>query len=296
MAVNITEVESLYDKLIAKATGTLDTAYAADKLDSESYAIALRGVVKDVLSLSSELVQNQEKIDKSNKLADLQAVQLQKDIETKQIEVESKKYQLEEMLPAQKKAILEKNNRENVSVVLKNKLAKEQSDKKLELMDKQIDVTEGQALTAEEQLRQLKQNADVISNKMRGELQAINVAMTKVVTETEILKGQKDVMLEKRVKDMEMLDRQLEKVQSETMMLNTQRDQLNVSVRDNRLIRSMQAQADMINGLTMAKLQPTGGMVYEFYKIAADLAGHSDASLGTSGSDTKYTLEPAVAS
>lgn len=167
--------------------------------------------------------------------------------------------------------------------------------KKLSMLDAQIDSAEAQATMTEEQLAQFQNSRGKMLQKLDAEVNALNTASGKVMGEIAILKSQHNTMEQRRSKDLSMLEEQLQKVQAETAMIDEQREQLLVSVGDNRKIRSLQAQADMLNGITMAKLEPTAGMIYEFYRASFELSGNSSTTtiLGTEGSDDPYVLDQA---
>ena len=168
-----------------------------------------------------------------------------------------------------------------------------ENPKKLDMLDNQIESTGTAAALAQEQLQQFIDSKGKLLKKLDGEVNALNMATNKVLSEIAILKSQYETMEARRDKDLALVDEQISKVQSETAMVDEQKAQLVVSVADNKLIRSMQAQADMLNGITMAQLSPTSNMFYEFYKIANTLSGLDTSSGFDTGSDDT-TLIPVI--
>ena len=164
-----------------------------------------------------------------------------------------------------------------------------ENPKKLSLLDDQIQNAAAKADLADEQLAHFIDSRGKLVKKLDAEVAALNIATNKVLAESAILKSQHTTMEARRPKDLALIDEQLNKLTAETAMVEEQKTQLNNSVTDNKLIRSMQAQSDMLNGVTMAQLQPTADMFREFYKIANTLA-YGDANSGngfdTSGGNT----------
>lgn len=148
-----------------------------------------------------------------------------------------------------------------------------ENPKKLDLLDEQIASAGFKASMDESQYLQFEDSRPKMLQKLDSEVAALNVSISKVMGEIAIIKSQHTTMEERRPKDFALLDEQIAKVTAETAMVTEQKTQLTTSVGDNRIIRAMSAQADMLNGITMAQLTPTAEMFYEFYKLNNSLTG-----------------------
>jgi len=73
MAVNIEEINSVYDSLYNNVLGKYDAMYSADKIDAETYAQLVGQLSSSLVQLSGDLVQKQEQLDKEVAIKDEQA-------------------------------------------------------------------------------------------------------------------------------------------------------------------------------------------------------------------------------
>ena len=63
MAVNTTEINAVYDSLIAKMKTTLDTEYDNERIKGDMYAKALLSLMQSTMQLSATTVQQQPVLD-----------------------------------------------------------------------------------------------------------------------------------------------------------------------------------------------------------------------------------------
>ena len=75
--INTTAITNLYDSLTGAITAKLDTLYANDKIDAETYGKLLSQSLDEALKLSVTAIQQQEQIDKDNEIKTSQKLQIE---------------------------------------------------------------------------------------------------------------------------------------------------------------------------------------------------------------------------
>jgi hypothetical protein len=102
MAVNTTEISSVYDTLLAAMVAKYDAMWAANEIDAEAYAQLVGQSSSQLVQLSADLVQKQEALDKDTALK-----QAQIDIATQELLIKQKQVEVQETELRRVRAITE---------------------------------------------------------------------------------------------------------------------------------------------------------------------------------------------
>lgn len=89
MAVNTTEITSVYNSLITAMVSKYDAMWAANEIDAETYATLVGQASSQLVGLSAELVQKQEALEADNALKAAQLDVLTQEIELKKAEADA---------------------------------------------------------------------------------------------------------------------------------------------------------------------------------------------------------------
>lgn len=180
MAVNTSEITSIYTTLFNSAVTNYDNLYSSDKIDAETYASLVGQVSSQLLQLSADLVQKQESIDKDIEIKERQMI-IQ---ESQSIpEVTAKEYQIEIAKSELNKINYEVStllvDQHNINIAQKSKVEKD-----IELSELQYVSSE---LTAEKQRNQL----DAQTDNTKQELDNLKVMERKI--KSDVSKNMMDV-------------------------------------------------------------------------------------------------------
>jgi hypothetical protein len=102
MAVNTTEISSVYDTLLAAMVAKYDAMWAANEIDAEAYAQLVGQASSQLVQLSADLVQKQEALDKDTALK-----QAQIDIAAQELLIKQKQVEVQETELRRVRAITE---------------------------------------------------------------------------------------------------------------------------------------------------------------------------------------------
>lgn len=89
MAVNTTEITSLYNSLVAAMVAKYDDMWASNEIDAETYAKLVGQASSQLIALSAELVQKQESLEADNLIKAKQVLVLEEELKLKKAEADT---------------------------------------------------------------------------------------------------------------------------------------------------------------------------------------------------------------
>jgi len=272
MAVNITEIGTVYDALETKVNDTLTTMFESYNITAEGKAQVLSNAIATMLQLSVSSTQQQETITKdidikerqmdiaeANSVKDL----LFKEAQTEAIDSEKviKEAQSAKDLET-KQSSIELQSAQKLSIDSEKAIKEAQSAKDLLFKDSQKLILDQQKLTEIQRTSQLVQSISESTEK-----QAYNVANT-----------QKQGIL---------LDGQASKLTADTALVGAQEDAITQQVIDNRKIKVFDTLGETYGTVGAGGLTVSADMWSNFFTLGADLAAMTGFTVPSSTTVSK---------
>lgn len=133
MSVNITEISSVYTTLLSTMSAQYDTMYANDEIDAETYAKLVGQASSQLVTLSAELVQKQEQIDKDLGIKEremlLKEAESVKQLVLLENQILEEQYKVNILLPDEHNINVKKESEIDKSIDIKNKQSAEEQYK-----------------------------------------------------------------------------------------------------------------------------------------------------------------------